>query len=67
MSNKQNDAINEMRMDNELPPNAKVIISGKVWGKVCKVAKHMNMSPDLWIEKRIVGQLSRFTHKKWYK
>lgn len=63
MSNKQNDVINEMRFDEELPPNAKVIIPGKLWVRICKVAQKMNIGPDLWIEKRLRGQLSRYSHK----
>ena len=44
-------------------PEANVAISGKLWVRICKVAKHMNVSPESWIEKRLAGQLSRFSHK----
>lgn len=44
------------------PPSAKVIISGKLWVRICKVAKYMNVEPEFWIEERLRGQLSRFSH-----
>lgn len=44
-------------------PEATVSISGNVWVRICKVAKYMGITPEVWIEKRLKGQLSRFHNK----
>ena len=44
-------------------PHATPEISGELWIRINKVAKYMDMTPEAWIEKRLWGALSRFSHK----
>lgn len=72
MSLKQNDIYNEcikeskeesMKKQFLKMPTAKVEISGELWSKINKIAKYMKTTPEYWIEDRLWGASSRFTHK----
>lgn len=44
-------------------PDATITIPGALWVRINKIAKYLHTTPEAWVEQRLRGQLSRFTHK----
>jgi hypothetical protein len=52
-----------MKKSKDMLPVAQITISGELWVDINRVARYMKTTPEYWINDRLRGQLSRFSHK----